>query len=154
MRGPPFPAAPFTGPHPRCNEHRIPGAHTPGSPLGLKYNTPALSSWGAQAAPRGHNSIQTGTGFKHRKKTAELYKSMKPKKPFYSLTAVTSLYQPSAYSEKDMEGKTEVAGLTHGCGLFQKEASRTPACGSESCSFLPCSCPLIVFPSTQQQATT
>lgn len=119
------------------------GLHTRESPDSSIIHS--AQQLGAQAAPRGHDSIQTGTGFKHRKKTAELYKSTKPMKPFYSSYCCYFLYQPGTYSEKDMEEVNRSGWLNTRCGLFQKEASRTPARGSEGQQFLPCSCPLIVF---------
>lgn len=123
------------------------GAHASGSPLGLKHNTPALSSWGCsqplEATIPSKLELALNTGRPQRST-----KPRKPKKLSCSLARVTFLYQPSTYSENDMDGKTEEAGLTHRCGLFQQESSGTPACNSESRNFLPCSCALIFFPSS------
>ena len=110
------------------------GAHAPGSPLGLKHNAPALSSWGCsqplEAVIPSRLELASNTG-----RLQRATKSRKPKKLSCFLARVTSLYQPSSYSENDMDGKTEVAGLTHRYGFFLEETSRTPACNSGSRNF-------------------
>lgn len=139
-----LPCCPIHRPLPLTSRAQNPGGHTH---LGLKHNTPALSSWGCsqplEATIPSKLELALNTGRPQRST-----KPRKPKKLSCSLARVTSLYQPSTYSENDMDGKTEEAGLTHRCGLFQQESSGTPACNSESRNFLPCSCALIFFPSS------